>query len=151
MCSGLFPEDVMNNKQAGFSLIELLIAVTIVALVMGFAVSAYQGQIQSSRRAEMQGQMMSLATSLETWRSQNFTYAGATVPVLAPDVAASNHYAVNIVLTNNNQSYELVAIPSGDMVGSGQMRLDSQGRSCFNPASDTACDLADTNLRWGRK
>lgn len=138
------------KKQQGFSLMELLIVVTIVGLLSGWAYSSYNTQVERSRRTEMQGMMMSFATSLEQWRAQNFSYAGATIAALAPDMAASNHYAVNMVLSNANQSFELVAVPSGQMAGTGQMRLDSQGRTCYNPTSDAACDLTNAALRWSK-
>lgn len=140
----------MHKTQGGFSLLELMIAVAIAGIVVGFAISSYQSQVQDSRRAEAQAQLMDLATSLEAWRSQNFSYAGATVAGLSPDLAASTFYNVTLTLTNNNQAFELVANPIGSMVGSGQVRSDSQGRTCYNPASDSACDLANPALRWGK-
>ena len=88
-------------RQNGFSLVELLIAVVIVAILSSLAYSGYTIQIQNSRRADTQGEMMALAASLEAWRAQNFAYTGATIAALSPKLATSNFYNVGLTLQNN--------------------------------------------------
>lgn len=138
-------------RQQGFSLVELLIVVVIVAILSSLAYSGYTIQIQNSRRADAQGEMMALAASLEAWRAQNFAYTGATIAALSPKLATSNFYNVTLTLQNNDQAYLLEATPLGQQAGAGHLALNSQGQSCFLKASDTACDLNDPLQAWGKK
>lgn len=141
----------MNRKyRYGFSLIEMLIVVALVGILSALAYSSYKSQTDRTRRTETQGAMSALAASLEGWRAQNFSYNGATVAALSPELDTSEFYEVELVLSNNDMSYEIRATPKNTMVGTGHMRLDNRGRSCFDRSSDSSCDLADPDQSWSR-
>lgn len=137
-----------NGYEKGFTLIEMMLVVVLVGILSAFAYSSYENQTDRTRRSAAQADMSALAASLEGWKAQNFSYDGATVAALAPDLAASSYYDVSIVLSNNNMSYEIRATPKGGMAGTGHMRLDERGRSCLNKADDSNCDLTDPAQSW---
>lgn len=139
-----------KQKQAGFTLVELMIVVVIVAIITSVAYPAYTDQVQRTRQSEMQGRMADLAASMEAWKSQNFTYNGATIAQLAPNVANSNYYNVGLTLLNGGLGYQIDATPVGQQVGAGHLAIDSQGRTCHDPNGDAACDLTNTSLRWSK-
>lgn len=60
----------------GFTLIEVMIVVAIVAILASIAVPSYQEHIRKSRRAECTGVMLSLAAALERRYTTTYTYAG---------------------------------------------------------------------------
>ena len=67
----------MKNKQnLGFTLVELLIVVAIVAILASFGFPAYNEQIQKGRRADGKNMIMQLASLQERYRS-NFGYYGS--------------------------------------------------------------------------
>lgn len=142
----------MRKTEKGFSLIELMVVLGIVAILAAFAWPAYTDNVKTSRQSEMQGSLSGFAVTMEEWKSQNFSYNGATLGALAPTLNADKNYNVSLQITNNNQSYVLRANPKGGnmMAGTGAFALDSQGRTCFNAASDSSCDLDNDSLRWGR-
>ncbi|MEZ5582051.1 MAG: type IV pilin protein [Candidatus Competibacteraceae bacterium] len=69
---------VYEWRQRGFTLIELLIVVAIIAIIAAIAFPSYQDQVRKSRRGEAKGKLMELAQRMETYYTENKTYAGAT-------------------------------------------------------------------------
>ena len=139
-----------QRSQTGFTLVELMIVLAIVALIAAVAYPAYTAQVQRTRMAEMQGYMTDLAASLEAWKSQNFSYDGATIAALSTQIENSNHYNVVLNIENNGTTYEMRATPINTQTGAGHMRRDSQGRTCVDLGNDSACDLADVDQRWSK-
>ena len=69
----------MKNKARGFTLIEIMIAVAIVAILVSIAVPSYQSQLRKGRRADAQAFMMDLAQRQQQYLLDARTYAtGAT-------------------------------------------------------------------------
>lgn len=58
----------------GFSLIELLIAMTVVSILAAIALPAYQGYLQQGRRYEAQQQLLEQALALERIYTQQGRY-----------------------------------------------------------------------------
>lgn len=65
-----------NNR--GFTLIEILIVVIIIAVLAGLAVPMFQGTVERSRRAEAIQNLSATRASLLRYFAQNNTYVGAT-------------------------------------------------------------------------
>ena len=94
---------------AGFTLIELMIVVAVVAILASIAVPSYQEQIRKSRRAQAKSDMVEYAQMAERYFTVNNTYVGFTLPVaVSPreagataryNLAASTQTATALVLT----------------------------------------------------
>ncbi|MCG3176036.1 MAG: hypothetical protein MOGMAGMI_00974 [Candidatus Omnitrophica bacterium] len=65
-----------NNR--GFTLIEILIVVIIIAVLAGLAVPMFQGTVERSRRAEAIQNLSATRASMLRYFAQNNTYVGAT-------------------------------------------------------------------------
>lgn len=139
-----------NGRSRGFTLIELMIVVVIVAILAAIAYPSYTNQVRETRRSEYQGKLMDLAASLESYRARRFSYkdAGGALGSLAPDLANNDYYTVVVNVTDNNQRYNVVATPKGAQSGDGQLRLDSEGRTCFTKGS--TCTLGSSPA-WGKR
>lgn len=75
----------MKNRTAGFSLMELLIVVTIAGILAAIAYPSYMSHVRKSRRAEATIALESLAQAQERFYAQFRTY---TAVVVAPDPCA---------------------------------------------------------------
>ncbi|MDF1822502.1 MAG: type IV pilin protein [Alcanivoracaceae bacterium] len=139
-----------KRHESGFTLIELMIVAGIIAIIAAVAYPAYTAQVKQTRQTEMQGYLTDLSASLEAYRTQNFSYDGATVADLNTNAANSNHYNVQLNILNAGTAYELTATPINQQQGAGHMMRDSQGRTCVDKTSDTSCDLTDITQRWSK-
>lgn len=65
-----------NKKENGFTLIEIMIAVAIVAIIAAVALPSYQEQIRKSRRSDAKIGLEKAAALQEQHRFTNNTYSG---------------------------------------------------------------------------
>lgn len=65
----------MNPKKAGFSLMELLIAVVIIGILAAIAYPSYQSQVLRTKRTSAKTALSSLATEQEQFRGNRKRYA----------------------------------------------------------------------------
>jgi len=63
------------KKNAGFSLIELMIVIVIVAILVSLAYPSYVQYVRKSKRGEAQQLLMNWSINQEIWRSNHTTYA----------------------------------------------------------------------------
>ena len=70
--------------QAGFSLLELLIVITIVAIITSIAVPGWRAHVLASHRTEAVGMLMHIATRQEQFRIQQHRYAATKELTIAP-------------------------------------------------------------------
>lgn len=77
-----------NSSQTGFSLIELLIAMAVVAILTAIALPMYTTQIRESRRPEAKTALLDLASREERYFTLNNTYV-----VAAPSSLGYNNTA----------------------------------------------------------
>ncbi len=64
-------------RYKGFTLVELMIVVAIVAILAAIAFPTYQESVRKTRRTDAQGMMMQLAQRMERFYAENHCYSNA--------------------------------------------------------------------------
>jgi type IV pilus assembly protein PilE len=115
----------INRK--GFSLIELMIVVAIIAVLVSLALPAYTRYVLKANRGEAQQLLLNWANNQELWRANDTNYA--TIDELAAPTHAKYNFSVAYTCpdssTDQASCYILTADPQG-----GQAKDKEQGQSC---------------------
>ncbi|MFP4315875.1 MAG: type IV pilin protein [Desulfovibrionales bacterium] len=106
-----------TNK--GFSLIELLVAVAIIAILAAVAIPSYRSHILKSQRSDGKVAIMESAQRLERYYTNNNTYAGATVGNADTDTiqatSEEGFYTLSLpVLTAGNYTIQATRVGGND-------------------------------------
>lgn len=100
------------RKVAGFTLLELMITVAIVAILATIAYASYSNQIVKSRRAAAANCLQERAQFMERFYTTNMTYAAAPdPPQCGPDL--NPFYAVEYVGLPDARTFVIRGRPLG--------------------------------------
>ena len=142
-----------GNPEQGFSLIELMLAIVVLAILLGIAWPNYQTYVQKSKRVELQAHLMSLSQQLASYRLVNQSFAGATLPSLSvaaqfpstgtPDYQLQLTDLTGRLLTevdSQTQTWLLVATPAltSRQHGTGKITLNHREEKCWYTDQDDA-------------
>lgn len=101
----------------GFHLIELLTAVSILAILVTLCVPLYSQYSIRAKRLEAAAALTNLAVAMEVFHVSHHTYEGATLSKLNfPEKIAKNNYRLAIRKAVDND-YLLIAKPLGKQAG----------------------------------
>ena len=127
----------MNRVSDGFTLIELMIAMAIMAILAAIAVPSYQEFILKARRSEGQSALLDIAARQEQFFLDNHRYTndisdlgrGTKTTVLSKEGYYSVSAACGLVAGGSCQNgYVLTATALGGQVKDGDLKIDSVGR-----------------------
>ncbi|KAF1698446.1 pilus assembly protein PilE [Pseudoxanthomonas jiangsuensis] len=120
----------MHTRSKGFTLIELMIVIAVIAILTALAYPAYQDQVRKSRRAQAKADLVEYAQEAERWFTANNTYTGYVPPAQSPRQGTS-FYTISPTPFGATEAsaFTLTATATGDQVKDrcGNLTLTSTG------------------------
>lgn len=129
-------------RTRGFTLIELMIVVSVIAILLAIGIPTYSEQVRRSKRASVKSDMMEMVQRLERHHTTNNTYVGypaAGVP--SPSSAATPAYMITPTTLELNR-FVLTAVPQGTQAQDfcGTLTIDSAGRKTESGPAPSVAD-----------
>ena len=141
------------NKNKGFTLIEVMIVVVIIAVLLGVALPGYQNYVLRTNRTAAQADMLAAAQAMEKHFAINFTYvgtaAGTTFPDEAPTDATVKRYDLTLPTADPNE-FLIQATPKGAQAGDGILQINNLGQRFWDKNGDGDVGDAGEN-NWDRR
>lgn len=129
------------RRAAGFSLIELMIAVVVVGILAAVAYPSYQEHVRKGRRAAAQGYLMDLAQRQQQYFLDNRGYAStaAALGYASTPSEVSPYYSVAVtVVAGPPPSYSITASPTGSQTSDtcGSLTITGAGAKTSSAGSN---------------
>ncbi|WP_318190944.1 type IV pilin protein [Marinihelvus fidelis] len=131
-------EKLSIRGRKGFTLIELMIVLAVVAILVALALPSYRDQVRKSRRADAESALLSAAQVLERCFTRLNTYSTGCPD---PSGLSENGY-YNVTVSRTATTYTLTATAQGDQASDacGNYTLDHLGNKT---------PVADSKRCWG--
>jgi type IV pilus assembly protein PilE len=102
---------VKSKNQQGFTLIELMIVLVIIAILASIAYPSYQDSVRKARRSDAQAGMLQIVNYMERIYTEKNTYASVTI---AASGVTSDYYTFTSPIPDlTATTYTLTAVPKG--------------------------------------
>ena len=149
-------KQLSNIHQKGFSLIELMIVVAIVAILGAVAYPSYMDSITDARRTDAQAVLMEAAQYMERFYTENNRYdedTGGTAVALPAQLAESprdsgaKFYDLT-VQASSRSTYTLRATPKNGQSGDGFLEITNTFVKAWD--SNNNGSLTDAERTWSQ-
>ena len=136
-------------KSQGFTLIELMIVLTIASLLLTIAIPSYTNSVQKSRRADAKSTLMDISARQERFMAQNNSYttelSAASGLNMGQTTSSESFYNITVSNcgTNINSCCLLTATATGlqtDDERCATLTLSSTGLKASTDANNAASD-----------
>jgi type IV pilus assembly protein PilE len=158
---------MVSKKNQGFTLIEVMIAATIVAILAAIAIPSYMDSVTKSRRRDAEGALEGFANAMERHFTDVNSYCDAagtggtntcgdatindsgTPTIFSPKSPIDgNQVYYNLTINQVTQNtYTLLATPTGAQTGNGALQLDNTGARFWDKNNDGTFDTT-TEKTW---
>ena len=141
----IFRKNGKRKGQEGFTLVELLVVVTIIGLLVGLISVAVPKAIESGMKAKTKGELTSIVAAVKAYKQE---YGQWPVAKSKMDSVADEYYSWYGPPTTESESKDMMKILSGDMT------VQKDGRT-MNPKGVRFLEGAQTDGTfqdpWGKQ
>jgi type IV pilus assembly protein PilE len=138
----------VNNFSRGFTLIELMIVVAVVAILAAVAIPSYQNHIIRTNRADAMSVMQGFAQAMERYYAQNNTYVGAVEGTVFPaqsPIEGTARYALSVQAADAT-SFTLRATPvAGSQADDGFLEITNTGLRSWDRDNSGAIEAGESS------
>lgn len=114
---------ISRGKKKGFTLVELLVVVLILATLMAVALPLYLSSVADSSKKTCRANMQSIANAAQAWKvkTRAADFSSLTITALTPDLGAvptcpdGGSYSIATSGSVNDDTGASVAIPAGSI------------------------------------
>ncbi|MFW2077693.1 type IV pilin protein [Acinetobacter sp. ULE_I010] len=96
-----------NQFNQGFTLIELMVIVVIIAIFTAIAIPSYQHFVRRGNVAQAQQEVSKIAEQLQRYKSRNFSFKGFNANYLYP---SNTNFNTTTQVLNLNSKYEITLV-----------------------------------------
>ncbi|MEI2261280.1 MAG: type IV pilin protein [Stenotrophomonas indicatrix] len=131
----------LRRNARGFTLIELMITVAVIAILAAVAIPSYSEHVRKSRRAQAKADLVELAQQLERFHTVQNTYSGMTLPFTVSPREGKSYYTLSLSGAATSSAFTLQAVPGTgqDKDKCGTLTLDQAGRKTPTEAKVAGC------------
>jgi type IV pilus assembly protein PilE len=137
------------RRQAGFTLLEMMIVVIIIAILSAIAIPTYRKYVLRSHRTEAQRALLDLAGRQERYFYAQNKYATKLVDLNGTTTMAGNgdNYVIVDPISASSTDYSMTATAIGN-----QLRddVDCKSLTINRVGVQTAVPAANASLCWGK-
>lgn len=124
-----------SRRQSGFTLVEVMVTVAIVAILAAVSYPSYQSHLRKGRRAQAQSYLMNLAQREQQYLTDNRAYAldngtisaGTVLSAPVPSDVASSYTITTAARAGTSPSFIITATARGRQAADGNLTIDETG------------------------
>jgi len=128
------------KSERGLTLIELIIALAVMAILAAVAIPTYTGYVQKSRRSDAMTVLSQLQVKEEQYRLKNPTYTNLLSTLGIDTTSTSGYYTISIP-SHNAGDFTATAAPIGAQASDdcGTFAINSDGPDTTGSYASNAC------------
>lgn len=137
-----------HGSSAGFTLIELMVVVAVIAILVSIAVPSYQEAVRKGRRGQAKADLVDVAQQAERFRTVNSTYGGFALASTSSPATGTAFYTLAIDIEEDGSTFEASATP---IAGTGQaddrcgiLTINQAGSRWHEEGTDAECGFGVT-------